>query len=199
MKKLIFFGVIVELLKIDGSRPAPQFRAVATPNAWRKETAARATGRGDTPATTERRELYRDFFQSLMDTLREKGFTNARKAQPQNWYSFSAGYGQRVTYGANFTSQKQARVEVYIDVGDGERNVRLLENLEAHKEEIEYALSETLDWQRLDGSRACRIALDRPGSIEDDAETLAEVQDWMVDNLLKFKQVFGPRLAELVG
>jgi hypothetical protein len=193
-----FFGVVVELLKIDGSRPAPQFRTVATPNDWRKEAAAKV--RGDAPVASVRGERYREFFQPLIDTLREKHkFTNVRKAQPQNWYSFSAGYGQRITYGANFTGQKQARIEVYIDDGDNERNIQLLERLEEHREQVESALGETLDWQRLENRRACRIALDRPGSIEDDADTLAEVQDWMVDRLLKFKQVFEPRLSELLG
>jgi hypothetical protein len=192
-----FFGVVVELLKIDGSRPAPQFRTVATPNDWRKETAA--TIRGEKQVVSPRGERYREFFQPLIDTLRERHkFTNVRKAQPQNWYSFSAGYGQRITYGANFTGQKQARVEVYIDDGNGERNARLLEDLEMHKEEIESALGETLDWQRLDNRRACRIAFDRPGSIEDDADTLSEIQEWMIKYLLKFKQVFEPRLAELI-
>ena len=33
-----FFGVVVELLRIDQSRLAPQFRMVATPNEWRKQT-----------------------------------------------------------------------------------------------------------------------------------------------------------------
>ena len=191
-----FFGIVVELLKIDGSRPAPQFRTVATPNDWRKETADKV--RGDAPVTSVRGERYREFFQPLIDNLREKHkFTNVRKAQPQNWYSFSAGYGQRVTYGANFTGQKRARIEVYIDDGDNDRNIRLLERLEEHREEIESALGEKLDWQRLENRRACRIALDRPGSIEDDADTLSEVQNWMVDTLIKFKQVFGPRLVEL--
>ena len=193
-----FFGVVVELLKIDGSRPAPQFRTVATPNDWRKEAAAKV--RGDVPVASVRGERYREFFQPLIDTLREKHkFTNVRKAQPQNWYSFSAGYGQRITYGANFTGQKQARIEVYIDDGDNERNIQLLERLEEHRDQIESALGETLDWQRLETRRACRIALDRPGSIEDDADTLTEVQDWMVDRLLKFKHVFEPRLSELLG
>ena len=196
-KETEFFGVVLELLKIDGSRPAPQFRAVVTPNDWRKEAAAKA--RGDTPVASARGERYREFFQPLIDTLRERHkFTNVRKAQPQNWYSFSAGYGQRITYGANFTGQKQARVEVYIDNGDGDRNIRLLEDLELHREAIESALGETLSWQRLENRRACRIALDRSGSIEDDADTLAEIQDWMVRSLLKLKQVFDPKLAELV-
>lgn len=192
-----FFGVVVELLKIDGSRPAPQFRTVATPNDWRKEAAAKV--RGDAPVASVRGERYREFFQPLIDILREKHkFTNVRKAQPQNWYSFSAGYGQRITYGANFTGQKQARIEVYIDDGDNNRNIWLLERLEEHRGEIESSLGETLDWQRLENRRACRIAIDRPGSIEDDADTLAEVQDWMIDRLLKFQKVFEPRLSELL-
>ena len=48
----------------------------------------------------------------------------------------------------------------------------------------------------MENRRACRVAIVRPGSIEDD-DTLEAVRDWMVENLLKFKQVFGPRLAEL--
>ena len=193
-----FFGVVVELLKIDGSRPAPQFRTVAVPNDWRKENAAKV--RGEKQVVSVRGERYREFFQPLIDILRETHkFTNVRKAQPQNWYSFSAGYGQRITYGANFTGQRQARVEVYIDDGNGERNARLLEELEMHKEDIELALGETLDWQRLDNRRACRIALDRPGSIEDNADTLSEIQEWMIKNLLNFKRAFDPKLRELVG
>ncbi len=191
-----FFGVVVELLKIDGSRPAPQFRAVATPNDWRKEVAAKVLG--NAPVVSERGERYRQFFQPLIDNLRERHrFTNVRKAQAQNWYSFSAGYGQRVTYGANFTGQRRARVELYIDDGDNERNIWLLERLEEHRLEIESILEETLDWQRLENRRACRIALDRPGSIEDDADTLSEIEAWMVDRLLKFKLAFEPRLSGL--
>ncbi len=197
-----FFGVAIELWRIGDSHPAPHFNLVATPNGWSKGT--KGTIIVDPPGVTripsDRSERYRNFFQPLIDTLREKHrFTNVRKAQPQNWYSFSAGYGQRVTYGANFTGQRQARIEVYIDDGDSERNIQLLERLEEHRGEIESGVGETLDWQRLESRRACRIALDRPGSIEDDAKTLAEIQNWMIDQLLKFKQVFEPRLSELLG
>ncbi len=192
-----FFGVVVELFRIGNSPYAPHFRLVATPNDWSKKTLA-TPGRVNRGGS-ERSERYRDFFQELIDILREEHrFTNARTGQPQNWYSFSAGYGQKVTYGANFTGQKQARVEVYIDVGDPAQNIKLLEDLESNRHEIESGLEQALDWQRLENRRACRIALDRPGSIDDDAATLAEIRDWMVENLVNLKQVFGPHLAELV-
>ena len=36
-----FFGIEVELWKIDDSRPAVNFNLVATPNEWRKQTVSR--------------------------------------------------------------------------------------------------------------------------------------------------------------
>ena len=111
----LFFGVVVELWRIDESRPAPHFNLVAAPNDWRKESVGRVTKQtmGNPSAKGER---YRAFFQRLIDTLRERHrFTSAKRAQAQNWYTFSSGYGQRFRYGANFTAQQQARIEVYID------------------------------------------------------------------------------------
>ena len=191
-----FFGVTVEAWKIDESRPAPHFNLVATPNGWRKEAAKRS--RGDR-VTSEKQERYQEFFQQLIDTLREEHrFTNARKASPVNWYSFTSGHS-RIGYGANFTRQREARVEVYIDHQDGERNIRLLEDLSQHKDHIESQLGLSLDWQRLENRRACRIEATRPGSIDDDDDALAETQTWMVNTLLDFKRVFGPLLARLTA
>lgn len=72
----------------------------------------------------------------------------------------------------------------------------VLEELRQCQDDVHSQLG-ILDWQRLENRRACRIALVRPGSIEDDDDTLAEIQAWMIENLLNFKQVFGPLLAEL--
>ena len=188
-----FFGVVVEVWKIDGSRPAPHFNIVAAPNEWRRE-AVRSVR--DAKAS-DKNLRYRAFFQELMDALRERGFTNARKAQLQSWYSFSAGHSQRVQYGANFAQGKRAKIEVYIDNTDREWNKTLFDQLLERKESIESDLSESLEWKRLDDRRASRIAVVRPGSIDDDPETLKEIEDWMIDKLLDFKRVFGPRLDEL--
>jgi hypothetical protein len=189
-----FFGVVVELWQIDGSRPAPHFNLVAAPNDWRKESVSKAATRGPSPSS-ERDERYRQFFQELIDTLREEHrFTGARKGQPQSWYSFSAGYGQKVTYGASFTGDKQARTEVYIDAHDADSNLKILRNLEEYKAQIESELGQPLEWQPLENRRACRIEALMAGSIDDDEETLSKIHDWMVANLLGFKKVFGPHL-----
>ena len=193
-----FFGVVVELWKIDGSRPAPYFNLVATPNDWSKGTAQRVWG--ETPVvTSERSERYRNFFQLLIDTLREEHrFTGARKGQPQSWYSFSSGY-RGLSYAASFTWDLQSKVELSIDSQDREWNVQLLERLEERKDRIESEILKSLIWESVEGRRACRIKLERPGTINDDDDALADIREWMVDNLLGFKQVFDPHLKELVG
>ena len=52
--------------------------------------------------------------------------------------------------------------------------------------------------ERLDERKASRISVARHGTIDADDETLQAIRDWMVANLLKFKQAFGPRLDDLI-
>ena len=85
---------------------------------------------------------------------------------------------------------------MYIDYLDGERNIRLLEDLSRHKDHIESELG-PLDWQRQENQRYCRIPASRPGSIDDEEDALTETQTWMVETLLEFKRVFDPLLARL--
>ena len=188
-----FFGVAIELWKIDASRPAPHFNVVAAPNEWQRETKRSAQD----AKKSERNLRYLAFFQILVDTLRERGLTNAHKALAEGWFSFSSGVGWRVNYGAVFGHQNMARVEVYIRHTDQEWNKSLFDRLMEQKEAIEAELSESLEWQRLDDKTASRIAVLHQGSIEDDEETLDKLRNWMIGKLEDFKRVFGPRLDEL--
>ena len=189
-----FFGVEVELWKIAESPPAVNFNLVSTPNEWRKRAvnSTRAAG-----PVSEKMEKYREFFQELIDTLRENHqFTNATKGQPQSWYSFATGTSG-LTYGANFNRDGRAGVDLYIDFRDQERNKRAFDRLEDNRGALESELKAALEWERLDDKRASRISIRRLGAIDDDRETLKALEGWMVDRLLDFRRVFGPRLAEL--
>ncbi len=188
-----FYALVVELLQIDDSRPAYNFRVVVSPNEWRKEKVASAPG----TAVSERGEAYRAFFQALIDELREKHqFTRARAGQPQNWYTFSSGI-LGVSYGLSFAMRGKVRAEVYLDLPNAEENKKLFDALTQSKEQLESAFGEQLEWERLHDRRASRIAIYRPGTIEDPPQALEEIRRWGIDRLLRFKQVFGPRLAEL--
>jgi hypothetical protein len=185
-----YFGVVLELLQVDSSKPAVNFRLVASPNNWSR-AAKSATGE-----VSGKSVAYRKFFQKLIDELREKHkFTAARVGPAQNWYSYSTGT-RGFTYSSSFTAKGQLRAEVYIDFGVGheDTNEKALEALRASSADIETAFGEKLSWEPLDTRRACRVACYRQGSIEDSDESLETYLQWMVDRLLKFKKVFGPRL-----
>ncbi len=189
-----FFGVIVEVLQIADSSPAVQLRPVAAPNNWRKERVRSSKRDGTTP----KGEAYQRFFQELIDQLRdEHRFTNARKAQPGNWYSFSSGVSG-VTYVANF-GRTGLSAQVYIDFEDEAINKKAFDTLEKQKQQIESDFGEPLQWERLNDKRACRIAVYCDGQIADSPEKLAQLHQWTVERLLTIRRVFGDRLRELAN
>lgn len=185
-----FFAVVVELLRIGASPPAVQFRPVAAPNAWGKQSAAAPKS-----ALSTKGAAYQEFFQKLIDELRTKhGFTNARVAQAQNWYNFASGV-TGVRYSASFDKGSRMRAEVYIDTTSKARNEAAFDYLHARRSESEREFGATLEWERLDHRRASRIYVALPDtSIEDAQERQDEMLAWMVQNLLALKAVFGPRL-----
>lgn len=188
-----YFGVAVEVVQIDASKPAVSFRLVASPNNWSRQS-KRGPGLDE---VSGKRAAYQGFFQLLIDELREKHkFTNAKAGQPQNWYSFTSGT-RGFTYGMSFAQGGELRAEIYIDSGDREANQAAFDALHADKARIEAELGEPLRWERLDNRRACRIACYRTGSIDDSAEAQEEHRKWAIDRLLRLKRVFGPRLPGL--
>lgn len=181
-----FFGVVVEALQIDSSLRAYNFRPVAMPNEWRKTKVGGA-------APSSKAAAYQEFFQQLIDELREKKFTGARIGQPQNWYSFASGVSG-VTYTATFAQHGRVRAEYYISGGDSAANKAQFDALENHRTELEEKFGEPLTWERLNDRIASRISVSRPGSIDDSGEELAEVREWLVGRLFALKDVFGPTL-----
>ena len=90
----------------------------------------------------------------------------------------------------------KTRIELYIDVLDGDKNKVIFDYLHEQKELIHEQFGYSLDWERLDEKRASRIAIYREGSILDSEEDLSEIKKWHIEHLLKFKKVFTPFLKK---
>ena len=190
----LFFGVVVEVIKIDESKPAFNFKIAASPNEWQKSKFSR-TPRA---SISTKGEKYRNYFQLLIDELREKHhFTGAKAGQPQNWYSFASGISG-ITYGANFSQGGKARTEVYIDLGDQDKNKQVFDLLQQEATLIENELGHNVAWERLNDKRASRLALYINGNIDDSDAELETVKNWHIDKLLKLKKHLGSRLQEAV-
>ncbi|MCK5720952.1 MAG: DUF4268 domain-containing protein [Gammaproteobacteria bacterium] len=190
----LFFGVVVEVIKIDESKPAFNFKIAASPNEWQKSKSSR-TPRA---SISTKGEKYRNYFQLLIDELREKHhFTGAKAGQPQNWYSFSSGISG-ITYGANFSQGGKARTEVYIDLGDQDKNKQVFDLLQLEATLIENELGHNVAWERLNDKRASRLALYINGNIDDSDAELETVKNWHIEKLLKLKKHLGTRLQKAV-
>lgn len=184
-----FFGVVVEAWKIGSSRVAPHFTIVAEPNSW--------SNRDTTNSTSEKQERYREFFQKLIDTMREgHEFTKLKKAGSRSWVTFPSGTSG-VVLAAAFGQRGVARVELYLN-SKTDRNKSIFDELSHSKTEIQSEFEGELKWERMDSKKACRISIVRVGSIDDDEDALEDLRKWMKCHLLKFKQVFQSRLKDIV-
>jgi hypothetical protein len=64
-----FFGVVVELLKIDNSRPAVNFKLASFPNEWRKEALGATRTNGN--ENSVEKDRYPKYVQELLHRLRK--------------------------------------------------------------------------------------------------------------------------------
>lgn len=191
-----FFGVVVELWRIGDSPLAPHFRVVASPNDWRKKTATKSLQ--EARVASEQEQCEREFFRSVYEVLQQNNFIAPGASIPRRYAYFRSSSGAYISYTANLiVGQKLVRVTVSFYSRDREWNTWVLESLAESKDEIESEIGDSLIWRRM--SKDCEISLDRPGNIQDGDDAREEIRDWMVENLLKFRCVFEPRLSELLS
>jgi hypothetical protein len=191
----LFFGVEIELVAVDDSRPAPYFKLVSFPNEWRKSAHA------VTAPVSEKRAAYEHFWAELIPAFKAKypGQTNVSRPPRDSWLSLGAG---RTGLGTNwaFTGDRRFRVELYIDTGDGPSNKAYFDQLAGHKDEIELKLGHELNWDRIEERQACRISSyypQQPVSVTDDEDTLRPLIDWAVEEMARFRSAFRPNIQTL--
>lgn len=184
-----FFGIELEVLQIDESARAPHFKLVAQPNEWSPTIPE---------ALTSRQRAYQAFFRALLDKVKAEhpDLTRAKKAYPQSWFTFPVGRSG-FAIGACFAQGRKFRVELYIDVGDKGRNKAAFDALRDDREAIEAGVGQPVVWERLDEKQASRIFCGTLGSIDDDSARLEELQEWALDFVWRYREVFSPRVRKL--
>ena len=191
-----FFGVALEAGRIGDSLPAPLLRVEVKPDGWLRSV--RATQR----AKTGRELLYLRFWAEFLPALVSEypGWTRRNRPTTDSWMQLPTGRS-----GLSITpcfckpeGEYQLRVELYIDVGNAERNKAAFERLHEQKARIEEDLGEALDWDRLDDRRGSRISLYYAGGIEvSEEEKWPAARDWLVDAAGRMHQVFAPAIRDL--
>lgn len=188
-KEMTFYGVELEVFRIDNSLPAPNFRIVAGPPPSKRKVPS-----GEISPKNKR---YLDFFRRLRTKILDiqPDFTRA-KAPPQSWWGLGIGRSGFSAVSC-FTIDNKFSVGIYIDMGKKEYNEKAFAELKENRRMIEPNLGEELVWDPLPDRRACRIYLAIDGTIDDDEQKLAEIIEWATPLVITFRKVFGPLVGNI--
>ena len=189
-----FFGLEVELWRIDGSVAAPKFNVISKPNNWSKSI-SQAAQKISESATTETQELQYRYWQQLVDHLQNSGSKLRRQAaRPRHWHDFSIGRSGAIITTTVNTRENRIGAGVYINHKDYSKEFfhLLLEDKEAIEGEFGFAL----DWQELPDKTACRIAIYKDADPTNE-NGWAEQHQWLMDVVERFDRAFRPRIKQL--
>jgi hypothetical protein len=136
-----------------------------------------------------RHKIRHQFWGKLLEQITDSDcrlFDNISASKDQ-W--LGAGSGVRSCRFNFIFGTKEARVELYISRNVLEENKYIFDALHKHKVQIESAFGRELDWQRLDGKKACRIT-----AIQEfdgyNKDNWPEIIDWLISNMSKLEQAF---------
>lgn len=172
-----FFGIVMQVVEIQGSPRAPLLKLVVEPNDWQKHVrAATHSGRLEGKAA-----YYVEFWRRFLDTLRARhpGWTRAVRPNSANWFSMSAPIAG-AAFSSSFAQGGRLRHELYIDSGDGERNLEIFNELLSRRDALEASYGGALEFDELMGRRACRIADYSSGEVTE-TDRHDEFINWFID------------------
>ena len=145
----------------------------------------------------ERYQIRRRFWTELLNRAKTRTKLHAALSPPEyGWVGAGAGKS-----GLSFNyviTQHAATAELYIDRGDAEENQSVFDSLYEHKGEIETTYGGDLSWEPLEGKRGCRIAQRlNSGGYRDNEDRWPEVQDAMIDSMIRLEQALRPFISKL--
>ncbi len=187
-----FFGLEIELYKIEDSKIAPKFNLVCQPDNW-SQSISREAKRIEQGEVSETKLKQYKFWTELGKELQAADTPlKLQKVYPQHWTNIAVGK-TGVHLGATFnTQQERVSAQLYII-----KNKNWFKELESQKDIIEKELWEKLSWQLLPEKAASRIALYRSNSDIENTNDWKEMLKWLVLKLEKLRIVFSPRLKNL--
>ena len=183
-----FYFVKVEAIRIGDSPFAPLFTPLSQPDEQTREIGVQKK------ELAERHVLRHEFWTQLLQ--QSKGLTRLtenRSPTRDHWLTVATGKSG-INY--NYLILKDgAGLDLYIDVGNQERNKAIFDALFIDRVAVEQEFGDTLEWLRLDDKRASRIVKVYKGfgglHEPDKWETL---QGKLIDAMIRFDKAFRIRI-----
>lgn len=187
-----FYVLKLEAVQIGESPPAPLLTLIVGPSAEGRQAGAAKK------EIAERYDIRQRFWTDLLKRAKPRTNLHANIRPGEfGWLGTGAG---KSGLGLNYSvRQRDAEVELYIDRGkdsDAE-NLSIFHKLEQSKPEIEQAFGHPLEWDQVEGRRACRIHYRIPGGGYRDEDKWPAIQDAMIDAMVALEKAVKPVIAKL--
>jgi hypothetical protein len=187
-----FYLLKVEAIRVGESPPAPLLTLIVGPSEETSEV-------GKTKKEiAERYPLRHRWWSQLLEYAKTKTKLHAKISPSEHgWVATGAGSSG---LGYNYVVTKnESVVELYIDKGKDsyEENKAIFNRLYKSKENIEEVFGGPLEWQSLEGKRACRIKKRLQGGYRDPEEKWSDIHQNMVDTMIRFEKALKPHIQKL--
>jgi hypothetical protein len=187
-----FYLLKIEGIRIANSPPAPLLTLIVGPS----EEGRKA---GEVKKEiAEGGQIRRRFWTELLEKAKQRTKLHGGVSPTDHlWSGTGAGKGG---LSFNYTvTQQGSGVELYIDrrADSEDENRRIFDSLFKHKDEIEKVYGGKLEWQPLEDKRACRIRQRFELGGYRDEERWPNIQDGMIDAMVRLEKALKPHIAGL--
>lgn len=189
-ESIAFYGVQVEVWKIDESRPAVRFNVVSRPSGIVRQAAVVKASEN----LTDARRLQLEFWTKFRDRLlAKKVIASAHTPRPQYWFDVPVGRAHFVL--SNIANTFDGRIGVRLYMGSRVAD-KAIAQLSHQRAEIERDIGQRLEWNPHPDKSDKIIAVCRDVDLWN-RDLWDEHIDWLVDMVATFRKVFMPRVKAL--
>jgi Domain of unknown function (DUF4268) len=185
-----FYLLKVEAIQIGESPAAPLLTLITGPSDETREVGVRKQERAESHDSREA------FWSSLLDRAKLRTRLHSGvSATTDPW--LRAGSGRSGIHWTYAIQKRNAGVQLVIEGPDAGQNHALFGALERERDEIEKAFGDSLDWDRIEGRKRCTIGKALPGGYQEDRERWPEIQDDMVEAMIRLEAAIKPQLERV--
>ena len=189
-----FFGLEIELWKIDDSPVAPKFNIVSKPNDWSRSVTQSAK-RISEEALTDLQETQLRYWSALKAALQQCGSpVSSQSPLPQHWTNYGIGRSDFQIAATINSREKRLGVELSVQGNDSKPHYHLLLQ---QKENIEESIGEKLEWMELPEKKRSRIVLFKEDSDPANENDWSNQHNWFIETLVTFDNTFRNRVKAL--
>lgn len=178
------FGVVIHVVRIGDSEPAPNFELVAQPNDWNKEV-KRGTSSGG-GETGKKAALYREFWDLVLERIKVQHPTWTRRTTTKQPFCDTT-LGVAGVVGSMVWTREGLLSQIYFQADDPPLTAARFAALLERRTAFESVLGEAATWDPMDGRKASRVYLVSGFDDVSDRARWPEMVDWLVDSQARLR------------